>query len=232
MYPGHRILVAAVAVWLVAFPGPAVADDPTATTTSTVTTTATTTTPSPATTPVAIPRPGSLVLLLADLPKTAGGWRRFGGGIVDNKGAADISQVSVDAVRTAGRQTGFFESFHESVSRIGTHLMIGCCIDNVGVFVDVFATDADADAAFNKTVVEARWHAVRTSSRIGDEVKLFSGWLRPPYNGTGPKETAWQVAWRSGCVVSTLFVGGLLPTAKDALGLARAQQARIAAAQG
>jgi hypothetical protein len=217
------LLCAPLVVAIAAFAVAASADE-TPTSVATTTTTTATTTSSPRT-----PSPAALVLLLSDLPKTANSWRRQGATVYDNKTAADLAGVTVADVAGAGRVTGYFEHFEQKLQRIGTHVLIGCCLDQVTTFVDVFDSDPSADAIFSNRTMRPPWRAVKTSAKIGDELRLFSGTVAPPYGGR-VKESAYTVMWRSGPVVVDLIVGGLLATAKDALSLARTQELHIRAA--
>src|SRR5689334_20438016 len=88
--------------------------------------------------------------------------------------------TTTTTVAGAGRVTGYFEHFEQKLQRIGTRVLIGCCLDQVTTFVDVFDSDPSADAIFSNRTMRPPWRAVKTSARIGDELRLFSGTVTPP----------------------------------------------------
>jgi hypothetical protein len=175
-------------------------------------------------------RPGAaaMVLARADLPHVSNGWRRDLASALDNEAVARSAGVPVAVVVAAGRITGYTAVFDQKLRLVGrSRVTIGCCIDQVGSFVDVFGSRGAAHARLGGAA-HAGWRQLAVRSRIGDEMLVFSGALVVPYRGAGAQEQAYQVSWRSGRVLGTVLVGGLSPTLTDALRLARAQQARIA----
>jgi hypothetical protein len=205
----------------------------TSTTVSTATSTTTTTTPvQPGPPALVTSHPGFLAPAPGDLPQVSGGWHKLGGIVATNQIASKIEGATVSEIQSAGRTTGYFESFIEKLKRVGGHTLLGCCTDQVVALVDVFDNDADAKTVFNATRAGAGWRIVHVPAKLGDASRVSQGKITPPYPSEGQKEPAYRVSWLSGPVIVTLVVGGLLPESKDALALAATVDGRVSRALG
>jgi virginiamycin B lyase len=173
-----------------------------------------------------------MALTAADLPKELGAWKLVGGRVVDNASFGQAHAMTLSNVVATGRLTGYQEAFvvHPvSLSAGGKRKLLLPNLDLVVSRIDVYDSAASAQTAF-AGVGSGSFRAVPTSARIGSRTALYQGTLPSPYPSVVlGSQHAWAVKWVDGAVVAAVGVAGLLPSAKDALALARADERSIVA---